>query len=511
MIYLAPHFLWLFVPLLFLLFTGGYRGFTALRRQHFWLILSIVSIIIALARPVLQQEPIDVEERGCDIVMAVDLSFSMQADDIKPTRLEAAKEMLKELIESESKNRYGIIGYTTNAIILSPLSSDRELLLHLFDGLDENLIMTKGTVLMPALKLARKMSKSKKAIVVLLSDGGDALDYNSEAAFAKENGLIVNVLLLGTPSGSTLKDRNGKTIKDEEGHIVVSSRNSAIETVATVTGGRVVESLSSLQSAISSEEQEDFTSNTKLMQYNELFYYFASLALLFAMLAFTYLGNKVSRAFIAMLLFAGINTQASLLDSYYFEMAKADYTKEKYLSAAKLFSNVESDIARYNAASSYYRAGEYERALELYRNIRSNDPSLKSTLYFNMGNCYIRLQEFTKAREMFTKSLQLGYSKEADENLLFIIKAEEQEHLLTGRQEGKKRAQDAQTESKAEDGKRKEGGGSNLKSDADSSKGAGGKKMEGDERLSFSGGKSRLSSKQYELINQRSVHETKPW
>ena len=511
MIYLTPQFLWLFVPLLFLLFAGGYKGFVSVRQKHFWLVLSVVFVILALARPALQQEPIDVEERGSDIIIAVDLSYSMQADDIKPTRLEAAKQMLKELIESDSRNRYGIIGYTTNAIIFSPLSSDRELLLHLFNGLDENLIMTKGTVLMPALKLARKMSKSKKAIVVLLSDGGDELNYNSEAAFAKENGLIVNVVMLATNLGSTLKDQYGKVIKDEEGHIVVTSRNDAIEMVANASGGRVVEELSSLESALASEAQEDFTTNTKLMQYNELFYYFSALALLFAMLAFTYLGKRVMKAVAALLLLVGINTQASLLDGYYFEMAEDEYTQERYESAAKLFSNAESIEARYNAANSYYKAGEYEKALNLYMYIRSNDPLLKSTLFFNMGNCYVRLKEFVKAREMFIKSLRLNYSEAADENLVYIMKADEQDHLLTGQQEGKKRAQDSATENNPDSGKKKEGGGSNQKADADASKGAGGKKMEGDERLSFSGGKSRLSSKQYELINQRSVHETKPW
>lgn len=511
MIYLTPQFLWLFVPLLFLLFAGGYRGFITLRQQHFWLILAIVFVILALARPALEQEPIDVEERGSDIIVAIDLSYSMQADDIEPTRLEAAKKILKELISNDSRNRYGIIGYTTNAIILSPLSGDRELLLHLFDGLDENLIMTKGTILMPALKLARKMSKSKKAIVVLLSDGGDDLNYNREATYVKENGLIVNVVMLATNRGSTLKDRNGKVIKDEAGHIVVTSRNDAIEALADASGGRVVEGFSSLQSSLASEEREDFTSNTKLMQYNELFYYFAALGLLFAMLAFTYLGKKVTKMVAALLLLVGINTQASLLDGYYMEMAKDDYQKERYLSAAKLFSNIESSEARYNAANSYYRAGEYEQALNLYMYIRSDDPLLKSTLFFNMGNCYVRLKEFAKAREMFIKSLRLNYTEAADENLAYIMKADEQDHLLTGQQEGKKRAQDSATENSPESGKKKEGGGSNQKADADASKGAGGKKMEGDERLSFSGGKSRLSSKQYELINQRSVHETKPW
>jgi len=511
MMLLTPQYLWLFLPLALLLFFRGQKDAASLLKRHFWLILSTVSIIVALARPVLEQEPVDIEERGSDIILAIDLSFSMQADDIRPSRLEAAKTMLKGLIGNESKNRYGIIGYTTNAIILSPLSSDRELLLHLFEGLDENMIITKGTALMPALKLARKMSKSKRAIVVLLSDGGDALNYNAEASFAKENGILVNVALLGTHGGSTLSDRNGKVLKDEEGHIVVTSRNDAIEAVASTSGGRVVEDLSSLEDVIASQEQEDFTSSTKLMQYNELFYYFAASALLFAMLAFTFLGKKISKVFSVLLLLVGINTQAALLDAYYFEAAKRDYAKENYRNAAVLFSKIEDDAARYNTASSYYRAGEYESALNGYMRIRTNDPDLKARLYFNMANCYIRLKEFAKAREMLIKSLTLNYDKEADDNLAFIAKAEEQDHMLTGRQEGKKRAQDSQSDSSPESTKKKEGGGSNQQSDADSSKGAGGKKMESEERISFSGAKSRLSSKQYELINQRSVHETKPW
>ena len=511
MIYLSPLFLWLFIPLFILLFARGYKHFKLIRQKQFYLILSIVFIILALARPVFEQEPIDVEERGSDIILAIDLSYSMQADDIAPTRLEAAKEMLRGLVESESKNRYGIIAYTTNAIILSPLSSDKELLLHLFDGLDENMIMTKGTVLMPALKLARKMSQSKRAIVVLLTDGGDDLNYNREAAFVRENGLIVNVALLATNGGSTLKDSNDKVIKDESGHIVVSSRNDAISEVADASGGVVIGSLSGLESAIASQDDEDFTSHTKLMQYNELFYYFATLGLLFALFSFTFLGKRVSKLFATLLLLVGINVQASILDSYYFDMAKVDYNQEKFVSAAELFSNIDTNVARYNAANSLYKVGEYEKALDQYLRIKTDNVTFKSTLYYNMGNCYIRLQEFVKARKMFVKSLHLQVTKEAEENLAFIMKAEEQEHLLTGQQEGKKRAQDAATENNPESGKKKEGGGSNQNSDADSSKGAGGKKMEGDERVSFSGGKSRLSSKQYELINQRSVNETKPW
>ena len=511
MSFLSAHYFWLLLPLLMLLFSGGVEGARSLIRRHYWLLLSIVMVITALARPVMSQEPVDVEERGSDIIIAVDLSYSMQADDIKPTRLAAAKKLLSELIEDDAKNRYAIMAYTTNAIVLSPLSNDKELLLHLFSGLDQELIMTKGTVLMPALKLARKMSKSPKAIVVLLTDGGDELNYNAEALYAREHDLVVNVVMLATAHGSTLYDRSGNVIKDGAGHIVVSSRNSEIAAVAEGSGGGIVSNLSELQSLLKSQERQEFTTNTKLMQYNELFYYFVALALFFIMLAFTVSSKYFKKWFVALLILVGIQADASMFSTFYLDNAQTLYQEENYLAAAAEYAKVEGKYARYNEATAYYKAGEYEKALEIFSSIRSNDPLFKSKLYYNMGNCYIRLQEFIKAREMFIKSLTLHEDRETKENLAFIMKAEEQEHLLTGQQEGKKRAQDAETENQPESGKKKEGGGSNQQSDADGSKGAGGKKVEGEEQLSFSGGKSRLSSKQYELINQRSVNETKPW
>ncbi len=189
------------------------------------------------------------------------------------------------------------------------------------------------------------------------------------------------------------------------------------------------------------------------------------------------------------------------------------YAAGEYLPSAYAFELLESKAGDYNAANAYYKAGEYEKALLLYQNLRSSDPLFKAQLYFNMANCFIRLQEFEKAREHLRFSLRLHYDRLAIENLHFIAYAQEQDHMLSGRQKGKKRAQESAAEN-SDQKERKTGGGSNQQSDADRSKGGGnqGKKAKSDPRLSFSPkGKSRLSSKQYELINSRSIHETQPW
>lgn len=215
-----------------------------------------------------------------------------------------------------------------------------------------------------------------------------------------------------------------------------------------------------------------------------------------------------------LILAAGMAAEAGVLDYYHLKRAESAYAAEAYEQAARAYSAIEGHSARYNEANSYYKAGEYEKALQLYGSVRSSDAAFKAALYFNMANCYIRLQEFQKAREQLLNSLTLRYDREADENLRFISRAEEQDHLITGRQEGKKRAQESEAPNTSESKKQKAGGGSNQPSDADAAKGAGGegKKAETDPRLSFSKeGEARLSSRQYELINQRSINETRPW
>ncbi|MEJ2469108.1 MAG: VWA domain-containing protein, partial [Campylobacterales bacterium] len=90
------------------------------------LALSGVFIVIALARPVIPQAPVDIERRGSDVIFAVDISRSMQAADIAPNRLEAARQLLASVVQADDEDRFGVVAFTTNPIILSPLTRDDE-------------------------------------------------------------------------------------------------------------------------------------------------------------------------------------------------------------------------------------------------------------------------------------------------------------------------------------------------------------------------------------------------
>lgn len=511
MSFIWPHFLWL-LPLLGI---WTYKNSTFLKRlESRWLLLAAVFVIIALARPVIEQEPIEIDQQGSDIIIAIDLSHSMLATDVTPTRLQAAKTLLHELVHSDVNDRFGVIGFTTNAIILSPLTSDSELLEHLFNGLDETLVMTKGTKVMPTLELARKMSKAKKPKVVLLTDGGDETSYAKEQTYIKENNLQVNVVMLASYFGSTLHADDGSLIKDDDGNIVVSSRNDAIKSLSDVNGGTFIEGadLAQLRDVLDTQAKEDYKSKTKVIQNFELFYGSVFLALVSYLLSVTVLAKKLRHLFFVVLVLFGVNVNAGILDGMYIHQAQRYYENHAYEEASETFNKVKGVEAQFNSANAAYKAGDYEKALNLYEGIRSSDPSFKSKVYFNMGNTLIRLQEFEKARVMFLNVLTLGYDKEADENLRHIVRAQEQEHLLTGQQKGKKRAQDVDQERDTRGGKKKKGGSSNMKVQANASSGGGeGKKTKNEGSFSLNSNSSKLSSKQYELINQRSVNETKPW
>jgi Ca-activated chloride channel family protein len=207
----------------------------------------------------------------------------------------------------------------------------------------------------------------------------------------------------------------------------------------------------------------------------------------------------------------GVTSNAGILDFAYLYGAKKSYEAKQYEDSAQLYAHLTTPKAKYNQATALYKAGKYQDALTVYQSIKSNDPMFKAILYYNSGNCYIRLQEFENAREALLKSLTLYYTKEADDNLRFIAQEKEQQSLNVRKEKSDK----MQAESgvpKGESKPTKQGGGSNMKSDMASGGGGDeGKKVQSDPRLSMSQGKARLSSTQYELINQRSIHETKPW
>lgn len=482
MSFLAPEYSWLFLFLVAMFFKNDFRR---LRFTSYAYIVTFIFIVIALSRPVIEQEPVKSQELLNDVVIAVDLSYSMQATDVEPSRLEFAKQRLQELVKSESSSRFGVLGFTTNAIILSPLTQDSQLLLHLFGALDEELVMTKGSSIMPLLKLARKMSSSPTLSLVILSDGADAVEYTQEALYAKENNIVVNVLMLATKEGSTLRLPNGELLKDELDDIVVSRENSNIKEIVESTGGVYSKSLSDIVSGLESQKDARYKSNVTIVQNIELFYYFVFLALV----SFIVSTTTLKRHFLALLLIFGVSLEADVLQ----------------------FMKDENRVV-FEKGVTLYKLGEYEKALVAFRSVKSDKEKVKAVVFYNEANTLVRLQEFIKARLSFRKSLALSYTKEADENLQNILNATEKKEMSTGQQKSKKKSDLAKERENSQTKEKKSAGSSNMKVSAKAGSGKSeAKKSKQESQLSLNSTKAKLSSKQYELINKRQVNEKKPW
>ncbi len=523
MSFLSPEFFWLTLVLLLMMFYRKQKKEHGLaqetRHKLILLYISLMLMVLALVRPVLEEVPIKQEYEGSEVVIALDLSYSMQAEDIKPNRLEASKEFVKELIKKRVHERFALLGFTTNAIILSPLSSDEELLSHQLDLIESELVITKGTHMASVLELSTKLSQVKAKNLIIVGDGGEEEDFSKEISYASENGLSISMVMMATASGAKLKDKYGRWMKDSSDHLVISSQNAKVQALSEETDGVYVQAGEGAVNEISSwlDTREKKLSSADLMMYKELFYYPLFLSLLFFLLGVTKLHKYFMRALVLLLALIGINANADMREFSTQSAGDKAYVQMKYLKELEQYKQVglRSPEDHYNLANAYYKAGKYEEAIDTYKEIRSISPSLKAKTFHNLGNSYVRLEMFEEARVAYKKSLIISYDKQTDENLLHISGFKKAEGLQTGQQEGKKKNESKAVKdtSKKEGQKKKGAGSSNMKVSAQAGAGSKtkGKKVKNESQVQFNASQSGLSYRQYELINERSVNEENPW
>ncbi len=168
--------------------------------------LGVAFILIALARPQKVKESKESYSEGIDIMLAMDISESMKANDLQPNRLEAAKNVAREFIKGRFQDRIGLVAFAGEAFSMSPLTTDYEMLFQYLDEINFQLINTSGTAIGDALatginRLRDVPTKSK--VVILLSDGDNtagSLDPIIAADLAKSFGMRVYTIAVGRDS-----------------------------------------------------------------------------------------------------------------------------------------------------------------------------------------------------------------------------------------------------------------------------------------------------------------------
>lgn len=223
----------------------------AARRWKTVLALAAVGLLVlALARPQFGTRVETVASRGQDIVVAVDLSQSMLAEDVAPSRLERARLSILRLIQSLDGDRIGLVAFAADAFVQSPLTIDYSAAGMFLSAMHPDLMPVQGTDLGAALRVsldALEQGGREAGVVVIVTDGEDhEADFEAELARAAEMGARVHVVGVGTTEGVPIPvfDEQGRRqgfLRDEEGAVVTTRLgDQTLRTVAERTGARYV-------------------------------------------------------------------------------------------------------------------------------------------------------------------------------------------------------------------------------------------------------------------------------
>jgi Ca-activated chloride channel homolog len=375
--------------------------------------------LFAVARP---QWGFDVEEarqRGLDVVIAIDTSKSMLADDIRPNRLTRAKLAALDLMRLSRSDRLGLVAFAGSAFLQCPLSLDDEAFRQSVEALDVNIIPQGGTAVAEAIQTALSAFKEKTdnhRIVVLFTDGEDnegESEALAAARAAKKEGLRVFTIGVGTPAGELLSTTdpygNRVFIKDDKGNVVKSRLNQALlQQIAKETdgfylplsGAGTMEVL--YERGLAPLPKSEFGTKT-LRQQHERFQWFLGVAIVL-LLAEMFFPERAKRkrttpataVVTALLCFATVNTFGAAND------ALKNYNHGRYSKAREEFEklakkNPDDARLRYNAGAAAFQDESFDDALRHFSaSLSAPDVKLQEQSYYNLGNTRFRLGEHAK-------------------------------------------------------------------------------------------------------------------
>ena len=208
------------------------NGFSSSRftLKFLLVLLAFVACAFALASLVSPQGSQKVKRNGIDLMIALDVSNSMLADDIKPNMLERAKQIVSKVIDRLSDDRIGIVIFAGKAYLQMPMTTDHSAAKMYLTSASPDDVPTQGTVISQALKMcytAFNTKEKKYRAIVLITDGED---HDEEAIkTTKEldrDGIMVNTIGIGSPQGAPIKDKETNDYKrDENGAVVITRLN----------------------------------------------------------------------------------------------------------------------------------------------------------------------------------------------------------------------------------------------------------------------------------------------
>lgn len=212
----------------------------------FWLMVAALALLIVmLARPQMGTKISQEKRKGIEVIISLDISNSMRAEDVVPSRLDKSKMLVENMVDNFTNDKVGLVVFAGDAFIQLPITSDYVSAKMFLQNTDPSLIATQGTDLAGAIELSSKSFTQQDKVgraILIITDGEDHEGGAIEAAEkARKNGIRVFVLGVGSTKGSPVPDGNGGYMKDNSGQEVISALNEEMcKQVAQAGGGAYI-------------------------------------------------------------------------------------------------------------------------------------------------------------------------------------------------------------------------------------------------------------------------------
>lgn len=258
------------------------------------LVLALAAMIIGLVNPKMGTKMETIKREGIDIVFAVDVSKSMLAEDVAPSRLEKSKQLVSQIINQLGNDRIGIVAYAGSAFPVLPITTDYGVAKMFLQSMNTSMVSSQGTSLDEAIKLSGtyfdKSNKTSK-LVILISDGEDHSEGAEEAAAeANKMGMKIITIGVGTPKGGPIPLKQNGVVqsfkRDQNNEVVITKLNAeSLETIAKATNGIYIDGnqtkavVDKIKKALDTIQKTEFEA-TQMANFQSQFQWFIGLAIL---------------------------------------------------------------------------------------------------------------------------------------------------------------------------------------------------------------------------------------
>lgn len=395
------------------------------KKKKLWTPLLFWSLVwsclaLALAGPRWNFCEIATFTRDQSLVILLDLSESMNAKDILPSRLGRAKQKIEDFLNMSKGVKIGLIAFAADPHMIVPMTEDKETIRHLLPSLDTDLVYVQGSKLAPALEMAATMLENEPGnnkAIAMISDGGfeDASAIHTAKRLA-EKGIVLYTIGVGSLEGAPLKNRQGVVVKKNGSPIISKLEKEKFREISTIGHGRYFDADHSEQIARIFEDLEKRSDIQQEAHKTERFWQEHFYLFLLPILPFFLWWYRRGYIF-ALLLFMPIYSQASLNRYFYNAEQRANqaYEKGDYATAGDAFNDP------YRKGVAYYRMGDYQAAEEMFRQSMRSEIALSAT--YNLGNALVQQNKLHDAIIAYEDVLKkCPDHKQAKENLDLVQK-----------------------------------------------------------------------------------------